>query len=75
MSGEMLAEAMRQLSLRHAELLLEMGPVRVLALDPCPRCLGRVIASETEARCTRCDWWYQQFVAGPEPVASRRADP
>lgn len=44
----------REISLAHAERLLALGPVRVLALDPCPRCGGRVVASEVEARCTAC---------------------
>lgn len=56
-NGTVLFDVMRALSLRHAELLRELGPVRVLALDPCPRCGGNVIASDTEARCAAgCDW-------------------
>jgi hypothetical protein len=72
-NGELLLNAMRDVSLRHAERLAEMGPVRVLALDPCPRCMGRVIASETEARCAAgCGWSYRP--SDVEPIASRRAD-
>ena len=64
---------MRELSLRRANHLRALGPVRVLALDPCPRCMGRVIASDTEARCvTGCGWTYSQHE--PDPVASRRVD-
>lgn len=48
--------AMRDLSLEHAARLSELGPVRVCALDPCPRCSGQVLASATVARCTRCDF-------------------
>lgn len=51
-----LSHAMRDLSLEHAARLMELGPVRVYALDPCPRCNGQVVASETVARCTRCDF-------------------
>lgn len=41
---------------RHAARLEELGPVRVVALEPCPRCAGNVIASTDVARCTRCDY-------------------
>lgn len=68
-----LGEAMRAIVKRHAEYLLELGPVRVLSLDPCPKCMGRVIATETRAVCTSCGWSYREPLV--EPVASRRADP
>lgn len=55
-ADDALFSAMRQLSLDHAAHLRELGPVRVLALDPCPRCDGQVLASEDVARCTRCDF-------------------
>jgi len=72
--GSDLADAMRQVTLRHADRLTAMGPVRVLALDPCPRCGGRVIAGDISARClTGCGWTYVRLT-GPEPIASRRAD-
>jgi hypothetical protein len=72
--SEVLFEAMRTVSLRHAERLRELGPVRVLALDPCPRCMGRVVASRVEARCVSgCGWSYRPTTI-PEPLASRRAD-
>lgn len=52
-----LADAMRDMTLRHADLLREHGPVRVLAFYPCPRCGGRVVAGDTTARCVSgCDW-------------------
>jgi len=58
-NGQTLFEAMRDLSERHAERLRELGPVRVLAMDPCPRCGGTVIASDAEARCASgCGWSY-----------------
>ena len=72
---EGLAEAMRDVTTRHAERLTALGPVQVLALDPCPRCGGRVIAGDIDARCVAgCGWSYRRLT-GPEPVASRRADP
>jgi hypothetical protein len=72
-NSQSLFQAMRDVSLRHAERLQELGPVRVLALDPCPRCMGRVLASESEARCAAgCGWSYRP--SDVEPVASRRAD-
>lgn len=59
-----LFEAMKTVTLEHARNLRELGPVRVLALDPCPRCGGSVIASETEARCAAgCGWSYRRFGA------------
>lgn len=64
--------AMRELARRHAAHLRALGPVRVLALDPCPVCSGRVVASESVARCG-CGWSYHEDRV--EPVASRRADP
>lgn len=51
-----LFHAMRDLTVEHAALLEELGSVRVMALDPCPRCSGLVLASESVARCTRCDF-------------------
>ena len=73
MNPQTLYEAMVDVTNRHARQLRELGPVRVLALDPCPRCGGSVIASEVEARClSGCGWSYQQH--GSEPLASRRAD-
>lgn len=55
--GDDLGDAMRRLTLAHAEHLRDLGPVGVLALDPCPRCGGRVIAGETVAKCAAgCDW-------------------
>lgn len=60
-TDDALVEAMRVLSLEHAAQLRALGPVRVLALDPCPRCGGNVIASATEARCAAgCDWSYRR---------------
>lgn len=70
--NQLLEVAMRELARRHAAHLRELGPVRVLAFDPCPRCRGRVVASETVARCA-CGWSYREDAV--EPVASRRADP
>jgi hypothetical protein len=68
-----LLQAFTDLSNRYAELLRNLGEVRVLALDPCPRCMGRVIASDTEARCAAgCGWTYRRDAS--DPVASRRAD-
>lgn len=58
--GASLEDAMRAVSLKHAEHLKELGSVRVLALDPCPRCGGQVIASEIEARCAGCDWSHRR---------------
>lgn len=55
-AGDALFEAAKRLTLEHAAHLRQLGPVRVLALDPCPRCDGRVVASESVARCTRCDF-------------------
>lgn len=69
-----LYDAMVEVTRRHAERLTAMGPVRVLALDPCPRCGGNVIAGATRARCAAgCGWSYIRLT-GPEPVASRRVD-
>lgn len=64
---------MAELVRLHAQELLALGPVGSLAMDPCPRCMGRVIASDTRAACTNCGWRYddrEQQVA----VGSRRAD-
>lgn len=73
MNGQLLELTMRDLISRHAKYLRELGPIRVLALDPCPRCMGRVIASEAEARCSNgCGWAYRP--PSTEPIASRRAD-
>ena len=56
-AGRSLAEALRDLTLAHAEHLLALGPVGVLALDPCPWCGGTVIASDEIARCASgCKW-------------------
>ena len=55
-NGRSLFDAMRDLTHRHAEHLEQLGPVRVLALDPCPRCRGSVMASETTATCRNCGW-------------------
>lgn len=76
-NGELLLAAMRDVSLRHAARLREMGPVRVLALDPCPRCGGNVIASDDEAKCASgCEWSYRRHgrAEGVEPrgLARRR---
>lgn len=64
LTGQSLFEAMVDLSLRHAARLRELGPVGVLALDPCPRCGGRVIADTDptgDARCVSgCDWSYRR---------------
>lgn len=61
MNSDPLLEAFVDVSLRHAERLRELGPVRVLALDPCPCCGGTVIASETDARCAAgCGWSYRR---------------
>ena len=49
-----------------------IGPVRVLALDPCPRCMGRVVATDASAACTACGWRYHH--QPDHAVASRRAD-
>lgn len=56
--GRDMAEALREVTLAHAEHLRELGPVRVLALDPCPICMGQVIADEQVARCSSCGWRY-----------------
>ena len=57
MNGALLETAMRELARRHAAHLRELGPVRVLAMDPCPNCGGRVMAGDTQARCvTGCGW-------------------
>ena len=70
--GDQLADAMRDVTVRHADRLSELGEVRVLALDPCPNCTGGVIASDTEARCAAgCGWSYHRH--GVEPVASTKA--
>jgi hypothetical protein len=71
-NSQALFEAFVDVSLRHAERLREFGPIRVLALDPCPTCMGRVVASEVAARCVACGWSYRDD--GVEPLASRRAD-
>ncbi len=60
MNAELLFRTMRGVVERHAERLLELGSVRVLALDPCPVCMGRVVATEIEARCTACSWSYRE---------------
>lgn len=71
--GAPLEEALRDISLAHAEHLRSLGEVRVLALDPCPVCMGRVIASEEVARCVSgCGWSYRKD--NVVPLASRRAD-
>ena len=54
--GDDLFAVAQKLTLAHAAHLEELGPVRVLTLDPCPRCAGRVIASETTAKCLGCGW-------------------
>lgn len=55
--GTDLGDAMRDLTLKHAERLRDLGPVAVLAFDLCPRCGGRVIAGDTEAICAAgCEW-------------------
>lgn len=71
--GRDLTEALRDVTRAHADHLRALGPVRVLALDPCPVCMGRVVASEVVARCLGCAWTYREPTV--EPVASRRADP
>jgi ribosomal protein S27AE len=53
-----LLEAFLDLTVRHATRLQQMGEVMALALDPCPRCMGRVIASDSRAACTECGWSY-----------------
>lgn len=59
--GATLADAMKELTLAHAEHLRELGDVRVLALDPCPRCTGRVIATDEIAKCAAgCGWTYRR---------------
>lgn len=64
-NGEVLLTAMRDVSLRHAARLREMGPVCALALDPCPGCGGTVLASGDEARCAAgCGWSYRRHGAG-----------
>lgn len=64
LNGEVLLEAMRDVCLRHADLLRALGPIGVMALDPCPRCGGTVLASETEARCASgCEWSYRRHGA------------
>lgn len=55
-AGDALFEAMKRVTLEHAARLAAMSPVQVAALDPCPRCSGYVLASDTIARCTRCDF-------------------
>jgi hypothetical protein len=56
--------AMRDFSLAHADHLQALGPIRVLAFDPCPRCGGRVIASETVATCAAgCDWSHPRRIS------------
>lgn len=61
--GKDMTSALLNVTKQHADHLRELGPVRVLALDPCPRCMGRVIATETEARCVTCDWRYCEVAA------------
>lgn len=53
-ADDVLGRAMREMAHRHAAHLQALGPVRVRALDPCPRCSGGVVASEAVAKCTRC---------------------
>jgi len=56
---EVLGEAFRAITARHAEYLESVGPIRAFALDPCPRCTGQVIASDTVAKCAAgCGWEY-----------------
>lgn len=65
-AGTSLADAMADLTINHAARLHKLGDVRVLALDPCPRCGGRILASTTEARCTTgCDYSYQRHGVTP----------
>lgn len=56
LKADALFAAMVDVSLAHADRLRELGPVRVLTLDPCPRCGGRVLAGETVARCVACSY-------------------
>jgi len=62
--GRDMTEALLEVTRAHADHLLALGPVRVRALDPCPRCGGSVIASDTEARCVSgCSWSYKRHGA------------
>lgn len=70
--GRDMTEALVEVTRAHANHLRELGPIRVLALDPCPICTGRVIASEVVAHCLNCTWAYREPTV--EPIASRRAD-
>jgi hypothetical protein len=56
--NDSLLEAFLDLTSRYATRLQQMGEVMALALDPCPRCMGRVIASDARAACTECGWTY-----------------
>lgn len=56
----LLETAIRELARRHTQHLKALGPIRVLAQDPCPICMGRVIADEHQARCLNCDWTYRE---------------
>lgn len=59
--GRDMTDALRDVARAHADHLRELGPLRVLAFDPCPICAGRVIADETVARCaTGCGWTYRE---------------
>lgn len=62
--GRDMAEALRDVTLAHAEHLRALGTVGVLALEPCPRCGGTVLASDEpdgEARCASgCSWSYRR---------------
>ena len=55
--GGDLFDVARRLTLAHAAHLGALGPVRVLTLDPCPRCSGRVLAGDATAKCAAgCGW-------------------
>lgn len=56
--GRDMAQALRQITLEHANHLRQLGPIRVLALDPCPMCMGVVLADTEKAYC-RCGWNYR----------------
>lgn len=58
--GRDMTSALLDVTRRHAEQLRELGPVRVLALDPCPVCMGVVLADDTKAVCRSCGWTYRE---------------
>lgn len=55
--GQGFGDAMRDLTLKHADHLRGRSQVGVLALGSCPRCGGNLIAGETVQKCAAgCEW-------------------